>query len=170
MDSLLERIKSGSKNHKLIYWPGNKEQVIIKVLSVQERQEAAFCTERLFKSEKIEPSFLTSDEYADENATQILFRALRDPKNMDAPITENISKFRALVTREEKTGLLNEYLAFENECAPSPDNLSNDEFDRIIESIKKNPELIFTDNYSIGMLKKLLHFMVSLPVAVQLPS
>lgn len=157
----------GSKNSKLINWPNSNEQVVLKILSVQDEQDAKFCTDLLFKQSKIDVTFVNSDEYASETFTQILYRALRDPKDMSKPICESISKFKMLLTNELKLYLFDEYQSFARECSPSPDNMTDDEFDRILQSVKKNPSLIYSENYSLNMLKKLIHFMVSLPENAQ---
>lgn len=160
---LLEKIKLGTKNTRLVFWPGTQDHVLIRILSINELQECVFNTEHLFKAQKIETNLMTSTEWDDERATQILFKSLRDPSNQEKPVCSDMAQFRLLLTRDERNALLLEYLAFEKEVSPLSENLSSDEFDRTLQSIKKNPELIMSGNYSIFMLKKLLHFLVSQP-------
>jgi hypothetical protein len=157
MSDLLSRIKAGSDNVKLINWPGHSpdkaSKVLLKILSQDEHQSAAFSTERHFKSEKIEISMVTAEEYESEKATQILFRALRDPEKTSEPISPTISDFRRLLTKNEKEVLADEYLTFEKDCSPSGENLSSDELDSVIAELKKKPEAVWSTNLSTAMLK-----------------
>jgi hypothetical protein len=164
VSDLLSIFKAGTDNHKIVKWPGTEHPVAIRILSQKDLQDAAFTTERMFKSEKIEVGLLTAEEYEVEKSIQILFRCLRDPKNLEEPVAPNIAEFRKALTREERRLLTDEYLAFESECSPQPDGLSKDDFDRTIEQLKKTPDAILSNITSIAMLKKLLLFMASQPV------
>jgi hypothetical protein len=159
MSDLLSKIKLGSDNIKLVDWPGSKTKVALKILSQKEHQEATFMTERHFKSEKIEVNLVTAEEYESERATQLLYRSLRDPENMQEPVCPTITEFRDRLTREEKKALTDEYLGFESECSPAADNLSSDEFDAVLSALKKNATQTIGNITSTSMLKKLLLIM-----------
>lgn len=161
MSGLLDRLRLGTSNIKLVKWPGSDVQVTIRILSQQDIQEAHFATERLFKVGKIETNLMTADEYENEKSTQILFRSLRNPENLEEPICKTIEEFRRSITREEKKQLIEEYLGFESECSPSPDNLSDDEFDKVLSDLKKKPAETLGNITSMSMLKKLLLTMAS---------
>jgi hypothetical protein len=158
--SLLSRIKLGTANTRLVKWPGTDQLVTLRILSLQERQEAAFATERHFKTSGVDVNLATASTYEEEQATQTLYRALRDPA-VNAPVAKTISEFRAAVTREEKGALIDEYLAFERDCAPSPENLTADEFDKFLTEVKKNAAEMLSASYSTSMLKKLCTSLVS---------
>ena len=164
MSDLLSIFKAGTENHKLIKWPGTEHPVAIKILTQKDLQDAAFSTERMFKSEKIEVGLLTAEEYEVEKSIQILFRCLRDPKNLEEPVAPSIAEFRKALTREERRLLTDEYLGFESECSPQPGNLSKDDFDRLVVDLKKNPSAILSNITDIGTLKRLVLFMASPPV------
>ena len=102
MSGLLDRLKLGTSNIKLVKWPGSDVQVTIRILSQQDIQEAIFATDRLFKSNKIEPSLVTAEEFDNEKQTQVLFRTVRDPEDMEKPICQTVEEFRRSLTREEK--------------------------------------------------------------------
>ena len=161
MSDLLQKIKLGTDNIKIVEWPGTKTKVALKILSQREHQEATFATERHFKSEKIEVNLVTSEEYESERATQLLYKALRDPEKTEEPICSSITEFRSSMTREEKRVLTDEYLGFESECSPAADNLSGDEFDRVLSALKKNATETLGSITSMSMLKKLLHTLVN---------
>jgi hypothetical protein len=137
--------------------------VALRLLNQEDHQSAAFATERLFQSEKISISLVTAEEYDSEKATQVLFRALRDPEKLNDPICTSISDFRRMLTRDEKKLLADEYMSFERECSPSPDNLSNDEFDRLVEQVKKTPGETTGSITSISTLRRLVTFLASPP-------
>lgn len=164
MSDLLSIFKAGTDNHKLVKWPGTEHPVAIKILSQKDLQDAAFSTERMFKSEKIDVGILTAEEYEVEKSIQILFRCLRDPKNLEEPVAPNIAEFRKALTREERRLLTDEYLGFESECSPAIDGLSKEDFDKLLQDLKKNPQQILSSITDIGMLKKLLLFMANPPV------
>ena len=163
MSNLLEILKAGSKNIKLVDYPGSTTKVALKILSQQDQQAATFATERHFKSEKIEVNLVTADEYEQEKATQILYRAIRDPQNLDEPIASTVTEFRKMLDRNEKKILIDDYLAFEAECNPSPENLSSEEFDKIFTDVKKNCVATVSNISSIHTLRKLLIIMASRP-------
>ena len=163
MTWILERLKLGTNNTKLVKWPGSDLAIIVRILSQQDIQEAIFATERLFKSSKIETNLMTADEFDNEKQTQVLFRAIRDPEDMEKPICQTVEEFRRSLTREEKELLIAEYNGFESECSPSPDNLTNDEFDKVMSDLKKKPAETLGNITSISTLKKLLLIMASPP-------
>jgi hypothetical protein len=158
--NLLSRIKLGTSNAKLVKWPGSEELVSLRILSLQERQEAGFATERHFKTSGIDLNMATATDYDEEKAIQMLWRALKDPKE-NAPLCKDIGGFRCALTREEKTTLIDEYLTFERDCAPSPENLTAEEFDLFVSEVKKTPEEMLSASYSTSMLKKLCKSLAS---------
>lgn len=170
MSDLLQRLKQGSAATKMVMWPGTKQGVLMHVLSQQEHQDATFATERLFKSDKIDVNLVTANEYESEQVTQMLYRALRDPEKPQEPIASSITDFRRALTKDEKKYISDEYLAFESEISPSPDNLSNDEFDKLLSDLKKNASQTVGSISSTATLKKLLLTMASQPPSVPLDS
>jgi hypothetical protein len=163
MSDLLQKLKLGTDHVKLLDFPGTQTKVALRVLSQQDLQLAAFATERLFKSEKIELNMASANEYDQEKATQILFLALRDPEHLDQPVATSITEFRKLLTKDEKEFLIDEYLTFEKDVSPSPETLSGDEFDRVVSDLKKKPDSITSSNFSTAMLKKLITTLASQP-------
>jgi len=163
--SLIEKLKLGTRNKKLIKWPGDDTEVLMRILSEHERMEAMFSAERLFKTEKIEPTLTTADQFDTEKCVQILYRAIRDPAT-EEPIATSITEFRKSITREDMRMLISEYTVFEQDCSPSPSNLSEEEFDKILRDIKKNPETLSSSNLSSSMLKKLIITLASQPVTL----
>ncbi|MGD0342876.1 MAG: hypothetical protein ABSA76_14330 [Bacteroidales bacterium] len=161
--NLLAVIKKGTDNNKLIKWPGTDTPVILKILSEQERLDASLATERLFKSEKVEANLMTADQYESEKTIQMLYRALRCPDNLDTPLCPNISQFRKALSREDMKMLITEYLGYESLCSPSPENLSSEDFDRLLQDLKKNATATTTNITSLCTARKLLLILAAPP-------
>jgi len=170
MSDLLNQLKLGTDNVKLIKWPGSSKEVALRIISQRDHQDSVFSTERLFKSEKIDVNMVTAEEYDSEKATQLLYRALRDPQKLDEPISTSIGEFRRLISREEKRMLIDEYMGFESECSPSPENLSAEEFDKVFTALKKNSAETIGSITSMSTLKKLLRTTADQLVSSQMAS
>ena len=165
MDSFLKTLKAGTENHKLIEWPGlSGNNVAIRVLSVNELQQAVIDTERFFQNAKITVSMHGSlamvDEFEAERITQILYRAIRDPEHLDQPIAANITEFRSNISNQERDALGKEYMAFEKECSPAPENSTNEELEAMYQDIKKNYQQAIGNVSSISTAKKLMLCLV----------
>jgi hypothetical protein len=160
--SLLEQLKAGTKNVKTISFPGTDQDVVLRILSNGELQAAHFAAERLFKRADIAPSMTTIDAYEDEKTTQILFRALRNPEDTSQGIAGSVDEFRSLLNRQEKDILVDEYNAFEGECSPQVAEMSEQEVERLIEEVKKNPGTLGSVS-NITIARRLIAFLVAPP-------
>ena len=138
--SLLEKLKAGKKNKKTIKYPGTDQDIVVSILSEADIQIAHFEAERLFKKNGIEVSMSTVDAYEAEKTTQILFRACSDTEGK--PLAKAVDEFRSQVLKAEKDILVDEYNALENECSPNPDMMSGEDIEKIIDEVKKRPEII----------------------------
>jgi hypothetical protein len=161
MSDLLAKLRLGTANTKLIKWPGCEEYVGLKILSQQQQQDGAFAAERWFEGHKISIHLGSADEYDSEKASQMLWRALVDPKDMKTPVFDTVDKFRESVTREDKSYLIEEYMTFEKDCSPSPDNMKPEEFDAFLSEVKKTPEEILSKCTSSNTLKRCITTMAS---------
>jgi len=166
MSNLIEKLKLGVENVKLIQWPGTDQKVLLKVLSQKEIQDASFAAERLFNTEKIAVNMMTTDAYETEKVIQLLYRAIRDPEKQEEPIAPSITEFRKALTKEDVEYLSEEYGTFTKDCSPNPDNISSEEFDKILVDVKKNPLSITGVNYSSTTLKKFITSLASQPVTL----
>jgi hypothetical protein len=162
MPSLLEKIKAGARNRKEIKFPGTDIKVALRVLSNQDTLDAALAADRLYKAEDIPVGMQNIGEYESEKTTQQLYRALSDPEN-GGPIAPSITEFRKNLTPGERAALIEEYNAFDAECNPSPDTMPADEFDRLVEDVKKKPEATIGNISSMHALKRLALFLACPP-------
>ena len=162
MSGLIEKLKAGQRNVRIVTFPGTDEMVGIRVLSEGDIQEAAFWTERRFKENKIEYSAATVGVYLAENNTQVLFRALVNPARKEADGSHALmfasdDELRWHLTPDAKAILVDEYNAHQEECSPSVAALSQEELDALVEGVKKN-RTIGTD-LSSNALRQLISFM-----------
>ena len=154
MASKLEKLKAGKRNIKVVAFPGTEAKVGIRVLTLQDEQDAAFATEQVFKAEEIVYSSATVEPYEREKTIQLLWRALRDPENPDRPFADTVEELRELMTTEEKDILVDEYMAHQSECSPSLDSITDEEFEGLLEEVKKSPELVSSSS-DICLLRRL---------------
>ena len=142
--NLIEKLKAGKRNIKVIKWPGTDEEIGLTVLTESDIQDSIIDAERLIKAKGIEISATTIGLQASEQNTQILYRALVNPEKKKADgacerYFRTADEFRAIVTREVKDLLIEEYNAWEAERSPSPLKLTDDEFQKIFDEVKKTP-------------------------------
>lgn len=155
MSDLLSKLALGTRHTKLIPWPGSEQMVLLRILSQADRQEAVFATERLFKAQTIDINMMTADEYEEEKLTQILWRCIRDPEKPSEAIAKDVTTFRAGLTKEDRAYLGEQYITFERDCSPSPDNMKSEEFDALVAQVKKTPEVILSLPIGSSTLRKL---------------
>jgi hypothetical protein len=163
MASLFEKIKAGSKNERSVLWPGTEHQVLIRVLSNQDTLDASIAADRFFKESDTAVAFQNVGVYEAERDTQELYRACLDPETKK-PVAPSIADFRRLLSNGVRQVLIDEYNRIDEECNPRPDRMSNEEFDALLESLKKKPEEILGKISSFATLKKLCLFLASPPV------
>ena len=157
MSSLLARLKAGIKNTRETTFPGTDEKILLRPLSTEESQEAVFAADRMFSKNEVSVQFHNISSYENEKSIQMLYRSCTDLKG--DPIAEDIYEFRRLVTNEDRNNLIDEYNALVEECSPSPVEIPAEQFDRLIEQVKKNPQKIGSIS-SLSMLKRLALFLV----------
>lgn len=171
---LLEKLKAGKRNIKVVPFPGQDDSIGITVLTESEVQEATFATERLFKANDIAVSATTIGAYNAELNTQILFRALVNPAKQRQDGThermfKTADELRGLIVGQIKDRLVEEYNALEEECSPSPLKMGDDEFERLFDSLKKSPETI-GNSLNLRTLRGLIIYLANRPATSQTDS
>lgn len=164
---LIEKLKAGKNNVRIIKFPGTDEDIGITVLTEAETQDAVFAAERVFKDAGIEVSATTIGAYQSELNTQILFRCLANPEKKKPDGTrerffKDLREFKSLLAREVKDSLIEEYNSFESECSPSPLKMTEDEFDRLFDELKKSPQTV-GKGLNLKTAKGLIIYLASRP-------
>jgi hypothetical protein len=111
----------------------------------------------------------TVDEYETEKANQMLWRVLCDPATGEK-LTKTIVEFRTSLTRDERCALVGEYVMFERDVSPNPENMTDEEFAAFVEDVKKKPDETLGNCSSSSTLKKLATTLVSQLANSQPPS
>ncbi len=158
--SLLEKLKAGKKNVKPVPWPGTDETVGLAVLTEAEIQQALFETEKKFKAAGIEFSVATADAYQSEQNTQLLALALLYEQG--GRLFKNADELRPLLQPSVKDVLIDEFNAWQQECSPALARMSDAEFDKVFEEVKKNPSTL--NSLSLRTLRELITYLATRPV------
>lgn len=155
MESLLDKLKAGTANRKALPWPGLPEAVVhLHVLSDQDQLEAGMAADRIYRDAKIDVAMANINDYEAEKTTQLLYRAVRDPST-GGRICPDIESFRRLLTKGAREALVHELNQLTQECSPPLDTMTQEQYDSIVESVKKNPQIVLNHS-SICLLRKLV--------------
>lgn len=152
--SLLAKLKAGKENRKCVNFPGTETQIALHVLSEAQEQEAEFAATSLFQSSSIVIGHHNIDAYQSENTLQKLFLSCRNPDTGDR-IAENIAEFKKHLTTAERDLLVEAYNDLVQECNPSPQTMPQDDFDALVDEVKKKPQQTIGSISSISTLKRL---------------
>lgn len=162
MSDLLSRIKRGIKNYKILSWPGTETKVRLKLLSEEETLDAIAAADQLFQEKAIRVQF-NVNAYDNEKSVQMLYRALMDETGRET-VASSITEFRRVLTNEDRVLLIGEYNSLIEECSPSPTNMPPEEFDRLVEALKKNAAETIGSISSFLTLKRLALFLAQNPL------
>jgi hypothetical protein len=132
-----ERLLQGKQSHVDIGWPGKPDvRVRVCVLNSAEEQMASAGAYKRFEEIGMPINPLTVEEYNSEEVTQRLALALRDPSTGELAF-DDASRLRDISTVGERLFLHAEYQALAADAMPDIDKLTEEEFARIDEAVKK---------------------------------
>lgn len=158
--SLLQRLKENSPK-KVLKWPGSEESITLSLITQQKLSTASLRASDIFK--EISIGYHNMDDFKEEKLIQALHMCVNDSENKSFC---TIQEFKKLVTPEILEWLDNEHCILEDEYSPNIDKMSDSEFDKLIEDLKKKPEETLLDLSSIYILRKACLFLVSPPVSL----
>lgn len=159
--SLLKLLKSGTNIRKKTTFPGTDKEFEFRLLTEQDKFESNFAADLLYKDHQI--AFHNVGDYQNEKTNQMLFRACVE-SGTDIPIAQDMSEFRKYITGPERDILVDEYTAFDKECNPSPSNLTEAEFDKLLFEVKKNAAMTIGNCTSLHTLRRLSLYLASQPL------
>jgi hypothetical protein len=163
--SRLAALKAGTNNRKTVKFPGTDQDVVMRVLSNAEVQEAEFGTEKHFRQQGIQYYEATVEAYEKEKTVRMLHSALRDPEDETKTFAASVAELRAMTTQAEKDALVMELNDFMAECSPDMEALSEEEFGEIVEMVKKRPEETVSSLSSMSLLRRLAISLASRPAS-----
>jgi hypothetical protein len=158
--SSLKLIKAGAANRRRIKWPGTDTDIELRVLSNAQISDASLAADTLYRKQGVSVALHNLDDWRREMTVQQLFRACVEP-GTDTTVAATITEFRELCTRTEADLLVQEYSALEQEANPSPETLSEEQFDALIAEVKKKPEQTIGSISNIATLKRLASFLAN---------
>lgn len=156
-DFLVDRIRAGTRNDQTVTWPGTDTRLKVRVLGRGEFQDAVFAAYKYFEASRVEVLPHTAENFEEEKVVQLLFRALSDMEGR--PVASEVDQFRAAITKDELDELAVSYALLEQEVSPKSDRMSQDEFDRFVETLKKKPDETISSVRSIAFARRLLRSM-----------
>lgn len=153
---ILQKLKAGTANKKRINWPETDCVIEIRVASEQDHLDAVLAADNIFKDHKI--GFENVTVYQGEVETQLLYRCILNEGGGER-LFKNITEFRTILTPEIKNFLAEELYKLHEECSPSPFKMTDIEFDKFFEDVKKKPEETIGSVSNIALLKKLTLYL-----------
>ncbi len=152
--SILQKIKSGKKNYKLIEFPGTEEMVAIVILSSQELTDC-----KLKADEYIESRNIKDEDYKDIILQQyIMYNALRDKDDLNTKLASNIEEFRQLIDNNELAFLQVQYNMFMQDNSPFLSAINEEQFEELKKTLNKTT---LKDLNGVSLLA-LRNFLISL--------
>lgn len=155
MENILEKLKAGVRNTKIVKWPGTDIDVQMRIPNENDHHQASLTADRTYKSADIKVGVENIDNYEAEKTNQTLYRILSLPETNE-PLAPTITEFRQLLTKDIRDILVEELNAFEQECSPNPNTMSDEEFDALYLNIKKNAPQTISNVTNIFCARKLI--------------
>jgi hypothetical protein len=154
MSNLLQRIKSGKKNHKIIDFPGTEEKVAIVTLSSNQTEACKIKAEDYIKLFKIE------DETYKDMVLQrhLVYEFLRDSNDLDKRVATTFDELSNLLDVTEIVYFVTQYNLFSQESSPFLASVSEEQFELLKKSL---PEMKWNE-LSGESLAALRNFLMSL--------
>lgn len=151
--SLLDKIKNGKKNYKVINFPGSDEKVALVLLSSEDLTDC-----KVKSQDYIEQKHINDDTYRDlEHQSQIIYKALRNKDNLDEKVADSIDEIRKL-RADEIQYLMIEYNNFQQDVSPLLNAISDEQF----EELKKTLGEMKLSDLNGESLLALRNFLLSL--------
>lgn len=130
--SRLKAIRQGIDHSKAINFPGTSERVRIAVLSSAENDAALLATEAHCTELKITDPIRRDIELQ----RQLVFRFLRTDGDLHVKAADSIDEIREL-SDDQIAALMDEYHTLKQECDPSIGAISEEDFEKLKEELKK---------------------------------
>lgn len=153
MNDILDKLKSSGFATVSAELRGQK--LAIRILTEQDYQIAAMAAHEKFKGEGV--SLTNADLYEAEVANQLLCRAIVDSSNKK-PVFPDAATFAEIITREEKSILLEKYLEHERDI--SPRRMTESEFDELLAEVKKKSNTTRLNSLNSSTLRRLIFSLV----------
>lgn len=128
----------------------------LRILTEADYMEAGLCALASLSARGHEDANLANSElFEGAKVTELLARALVDPSE-GKPLAKDAAELRGVLSRADKAWLIDQYLDFEREFAPSQVNMDAEAFAELLAEVKKNPATPLLNDSSTATLKRLV--------------
>jgi hypothetical protein len=155
---LLERLKAG--RDAIARVTVNGVEIGLRILNEQDYQLAHMAADALLLKHGTEFSLSTADAFEAEKAIQLIALSAVDPET-GKRLFANAELARQTLLREDKDIISEKYLEHERSFSPSGRNLTEAEFEVLIEEVKKNPATPRLSALSTDSLRRLITSLAS---------
>lgn len=157
---VIEQIKEAHKVRRVISWPGRPDvKVEMRLLTLSEARRAKVDNQLEFKKDGIDIAMHNLADYREQEAVHGMWRVFCDPETGNR-IFKSAEDMRLFCTTDELTALCAAYNAFADEMDPNVDKLDDGEIKKLIDLLKKTPDLIPQKVSSLNTALKLLRTLV----------
>lgn len=161
MSDLLKKLQSSHAALATVELGGVK--LGLRILTEHDYQQAGLAAlEVLEAASREDVNVATSELLESERSLQLIALAVVDPANRQ-PIFDSADTARSSLTRAQKSLLIEAYLEHEREYSPRPENLSEAEFNELLDSLKKSAVKPSLNGLNGATLKKLVLSLAEQP-------
>lgn len=136
----LALLRKGKRVVKDAVWPGLDLACKLVVLSCSEVADCHAEAVGFFARKKIPLDMFSVQLFQDEQMTQLLFRGVRDPEDVEKPFAESADDLRENLDVDQRAAMFDIYRDFQLSIDPSPDEMDQELLKEIIELLKKKDE------------------------------
>lgn len=133
---LIERLKLGRDATASV--TVNGVELALRVLTEQDHQIAAMAADAMLIKHETELTMSTADAFEAEKALQLITLATLDPEKKTQAF-KDADEARSILIRADRDLISEKYLDHERTFSPSGRNLTEAEFEGLLEEVKKNP-------------------------------
>lgn len=162
MIDLLSRLKAGRSSLGVVTLGDVK--IGLRILTEQDYLEAQIATDVAMREAGLELGLSTADAFESEKASQLLARALVDIDSGNL-LVSSAKGLREAISRDQKSILIEAYLAHEKKFSPSERTMNDEEFSALLDEVKKTPQTVHSSDLNTGTLKRLITALASQPTS-----
>jgi hypothetical protein len=162
MSDLLAKLKAGRAVTKT--FPLGELTLVLRLLVESDYQAAGWAANDLLAQHDTELTTANADLFESEKFTQLMLRFLVDPAT-GKPLFSSADEVRNTLSREERNAVGAAYYDFEREYSPSERTMSEAEFGRLLDDVKKKPDPLALNGLSGALLKKLVLSLATPPIS-----
>jgi hypothetical protein len=164
MHDILAKLKASGSTIRRVSLPrkeGDGPELGLRILTEADYLEAGLCALDALRARGHEDANLANSElFEGAKVTELLARALVDPAE-GKPLAKDASELRGVLSRADKVFLIDQYLDFEREYAPSEINMDGEAFAELLAEVKKNPATPRLSDSSSATLKRLVQSLAA---------